>query len=287
MPIKDVLVVPGGWHSPVSYQKLRTALEQSGFNVHIPAHISMNGTRPPNGDLTRDTENTRALAEKLVGQGLEVVAVLHSYGGQVGTNAFHGLGSQARKPDGLRGGVTNLIYMTASALPEGMSMMDLVDQMGHTDLVPLAFDFADDKTVISRDPKTLLVGESDVATAEVDEYVATLSRWNGHGMYQPITAPRSAWRDIPVTYVHCMKDMTLPYDYQKWMVESMIKEGVSVQTTALETGHAPHLTATKDMIDVITKVARGEKLSSGTVEESKINSKDDVKDVILNVGRST
>jgi hypothetical protein len=29
-------------------------------------------------------------------------------------------------------------------------------------------------------------------------------------------------------YIHMKKDMTTPYDYQKWLVESMRKEGARV-----------------------------------------------------------
>jgi hypothetical protein len=72
---------------------------------------------------------------------------------------FVGLGLEHRKKEGLPGGVSHLIYLTASAFPEGGAMIDGVRHFGHEQLMPLAFDFADDKSCVSRDPKTLLVGK--------------------------------------------------------------------------------------------------------------------------------
>ena len=123
-----------------------------------------------------------------------------------------GLGRQQRNENDLPGGISNLVYLAAHAVPEGRAMIDGVRHFGHEELMPLAFDFADDMSCVSRDPKTLLIGENDLPTAEVEECLASLVRWNGQAMYQPLTTPRAAWRDIPVTYIHTAKDMTVPFD---------------------------------------------------------------------------
>lgn len=49
-----LLIVHGGWHVPDSYSKLTGALRAAGFEVHIPRHLSMNQSRPPNADLASD-----------------------------------------------------------------------------------------------------------------------------------------------------------------------------------------------------------------------------------------
>ena len=43
--------------------------------------------------------------------------------------------------------------MCRFALAEGVSMTDKVKEFGHEHLLPLAFDFADDGTVLNRDPR--------------------------------------------------------------------------------------------------------------------------------------
>lgn len=125
--------------------------------------------------------------------------------------------------------------------------------MGHEELMPLAFDFADDMTVVCRDPKTQLIGEHP-DEKEVEEYLGSLVRWNGQCMYDPIA--HSAWKEIPVTYIHTINDATVPLDYQKSVVRLVEGTGKKVKTYELETGHCPNLTATAAVVEIINEVAR-------------------------------
>ena len=71
-----------------------------------------------------DYTNRSALAGLVESEGKEVVLVLHSYGGMVGTEAVQGsLGRKYRKNLGLKGGVGGLFYMCALILPLGQSLM--------------------------------------------------------------------------------------------------------------------------------------------------------------------
>ncbi|CAN8106197.1 unnamed protein product [Discula destructiva] len=133
-----IVIVHGGWHTPASYDKLRTALQAAGFEVHVPRLLSANEARPPNAGLADDTGVTRGYVRSLVEAGRFVVAIAHSYGGQVASNALHGLGTELRAAKGLTGGVSHLVYMTGYAVAEGTSMMDKVKENGNMDLVPLA-----------------------------------------------------------------------------------------------------------------------------------------------------
>jgi pimeloyl-ACP methyl ester carboxylesterase len=259
---QTVLLVGGGWHMPQSYRKLITHLESVGYAVHVPTLPSMNGSRPPNADLNSDTNHVRSTAKNLVEEGKEITVLMHSYGGQIGTNALYDLGLEHRKKEGLAGGISNLVYLCAYAVSEDQAMIDSVKHFGHEHLMPLAFDFADDLSCVSRDPKMLLVGETDLPAIEVDEYLATLKRWNGQAMYIPLTTSRAAWRDVPVTFIYTVNDMTVPYDYQKRFVEGMEKEGVKVQTATLETGHCPNFTAAKEVTDIVDKVTKGKLYAS-------------------------
>ncbi|KAJ3574806.1 hypothetical protein NPX13_g4246 [Xylaria arbuscula] len=249
-----ILIVHGGWHLPESYAKLITALESSGFEVHIPSLPSVKDVRPPEADLFADTDVVRSYAENLIKDGRTIIALLHSYGGQVGSNALHGLGIQARSAKGLPGGVSHLIYMTAYAVLEGTSMMNKVEEFGNMDLVPLAFDIAEDSSCLSRDFETLLVSPGpDDDRAEVDHYLSTMTRWNAKCMYQSIE--HAAWREIPVSFIYTTNDMTVPITYQKNFVETLTKEGREVQTFELVSGHCPNLTATSGVVNAIEKVA--------------------------------
>lgn len=57
--------------------------------------------------------------------------------------------------------------------------------MGHEDFIPLAFDFAEDDSCVSRDFETLVLGPG-LNDLEIEECTSTLVRWNGKTMYQDI-----------------------------------------------------------------------------------------------------
>ncbi|KAI0529991.1 alpha/beta-hydrolase [Xylaria digitata] len=247
-----LVIVHGGWHVPESYNKLVNALEAEGYEVHIPRLPSCDDVRPPNADLESDTSLVRSYVENLVWAGRNVVALLHSYGGQVGSNALYGLGAEARAAQGLKGGVSHLIYMTAYAVPEGTAMMDKVKEFGNMDLVPIAFDITEDGSCLNRNPKTLIVGPGP-DDAEIDKYLETFVRWNGNCMYQ--ATKHAAWREIPVSYIYTTEDMTVPFDYQKNFVEGLEKVGCKVRTFELSTGHCPNFTATEGVVNAVKATA--------------------------------
>ncbi|KAI1496241.1 Alpha/beta hydrolase fold-1 [Biscogniauxia marginata] len=243
-----LLFVHGAWHIPSTYSKFTNALKALGYEVHTPRLPSMNGSRPPNADLYTDTDFIRSYAESLIDAGRAVIAIMHSYGGHVGTGAFHGLGLKSRSEKGLPGGISQLIYLAAFAQPEGLTVVDLVKQFDREHLIPLAHDSAEDGTCVQRQPKLAMIGEG-ADDAEVEEYLATLVRWNERTMYQPVK--QCAWKEIPVVYIHCTKDMTVPYDSQQSMVKVMEEQGANVKTVVLETGHCPNLTMLEDTISAI------------------------------------
>lgn len=212
----------------------------------------MNESRPPNADLKDDTQLIRNYVTSLCDAGRTVIVLTHSYGGQVATNALVDMSRASRAARQLPGGVAYLIYMAGFALPEGKAMIDKVQEFGHMELMPLAFGFADDMSVISNNPRDLVVGPG-VSDEERDAYIDTFVRWNGNTMYQSIE--RCAWREISVAYLYTLKDMTVPYDYQKSMVEHMRSEGREVDTYEIDTGHCPNLTATDDVFAIIQKIA--------------------------------
>lgn len=126
-----------------------------------------------------------------------------------------------------------LVYLAAFAVPEGTGMMDKVKEFGHMDLVPVAFDFAEDDTCLNNDPPDAAgwpQRRRRGGSRAVPRHARALER-QGHVQYLPIK--HAAWREIPVAYVYCTADMTVPFDYQKSFVEAIEKAGHSVRTFEL------------------------------------------------------
>ncbi|KAI1306955.1 hypothetical protein F5Y03DRAFT_353720 [Xylaria venustula] len=140
---------------PQSYEKLLVALKATGCEVHVPRLPTCNEARPANTDLASDTELIRNYVEGLVRAGRTVIVIGQSYGGQVCSNALHGLGEETRFPKRLVGGVSRLVYLAGYALPEGFSTVDKFKEFGNIEDLPLAFNMADDGSAIIRDPEAL------------------------------------------------------------------------------------------------------------------------------------
>ena len=83
-----------------------------------------------------DAAIIRAELDKfIVVENKEVIVILHSYGGVIGTQAVHAsLSRRNRKAAGLLGGVISLVYMTAYLLPVGEALVKAV-----SGTVPAAF----------------------------------------------------------------------------------------------------------------------------------------------------
>lgn len=250
-----LVIVHGAWHVPASYDRIVAILRSTGYEVHIPHLTSTNGTRPPDGDLLTDTALIRSCVENLVEAGHIVIALLHSYGGQVGTNALHGLSYQTRTKQGLTGGVSHLIYMCAFILPEGWSTLDQGKSRGIENMKAMQLKLAFDKegycTMV--DPRGQLINNVK-DDAEAEAYIATLVPWSVKCMTQPLS--HCAWKEIPVTYIHTTNDKTVTFTGQKLMLERVKELGLQdPYLITLDTDHCPHLTATNDVLGVIDKIS--------------------------------
>ncbi|CEL09813.1 hypothetical protein ASPCAL12942 [Aspergillus calidoustus] len=226
--MSTVVLIPGAWHTPNHYSEFTNALRALGHEVHVPHLPSWNGARPKNANLKTNFDFIRTYVESLASAGRVITVLMHSYGGQVGTNALSGLGAETRAAQGLASGVVGLMYIVAAALTEGRSMRDFVAEHGHGPLLDLALDFAEDRTCVSRDPRTMVVGGGR-SDSDTEEYIAGLQRWNGKGFDGKLKA--YAWRDIRnVGYVYATLDMTIPVDYQKVYVQILRDGGCAVRT---------------------------------------------------------
>ncbi|KAK5626264.1 hypothetical protein RRF57_001979 [Xylaria bambusicola] len=249
-----IVLVGGAFHTPQSYEKLKTAIQALGYEVHVPRLPTCNEARPPNTDLASDTELIRSYVESLVQAGRNVVVIGHSYGGQVCSNALYGLGVEARSSAGLTGGVSHIVYLVGYALPEGMCSLDKFKEFGNIENMALVFDVAEDGSTVVRDPKALFSLDGPGITEEdIAAYIKTLCRWSGKGMFQPIE--RAAWQEIPVAYIHTTSDMSIPTAEQESMVALIEKAGRKVRAFTVESGHCPNFNAAQSVADAVNQVA--------------------------------
>ena len=66
-----------------------------------------------------DIAAIRSAVKSLVDQGRELVLVLHSGGGFLGSNAIEGLTLPPREKEGLAGGVKKIVFIAGAVFVEG------------------------------------------------------------------------------------------------------------------------------------------------------------------------
>lgn len=253
-PTKPTIVLLHGiWHSPLTYDKLTLALRSAGYDVHVPYLPSCTGARPPTAGLPEDTQLVRRLIEILADQGRTIFVVMHSYGGVVGCNAIEDLDIDTRASRSQPGGVGHLIGLAAHIHPVNFSILDIVREMGNEDLIPLAFEIAEDGSSMPADGRASLF--NGVSEEETERLMLTLSQSNFAGCLDSKVVSEG-WKYVPLTYVKTAQDMTLPPHYQDRILEKITQAGVEVDVVELATGHSPFVTMVNEVVQVIRNVAQ-------------------------------
>jgi pimeloyl-ACP methyl ester carboxylesterase len=117
-----ILFIHGAWHTNEAFGQVQNYLAEAGYgikNVQLPSS-SVEG--PYVLGIDDDVEVIRNALEEIVHAKGDVVIVMHSYGGIPGSSAVRGFSKTDRQKQGKDGGVTQMIYMTALALDEGVSL---------------------------------------------------------------------------------------------------------------------------------------------------------------------
>lgn len=119
MPSPTILFVPGLWEGPEVYNQIAAQLQGEGYSAMIAWLLSTGTVSPGNPSMDDDIAGIRITAEALVDAGTEVIMVLHSAGGFLGSSAIEGLSRKARAAQGLEGGIAYLVILTGALVAEG------------------------------------------------------------------------------------------------------------------------------------------------------------------------
>lgn len=117
-----ILIVHGAWHHPAYFSSVIKLLEAQGYNTICPHLPTCNTDETPTKTLEDDVALIRSTASSLADEGHEIVALMHSYGGVVGTDALYGMSTTERAKSGLKGGLKRLVYMCAFIPQKGQSL---------------------------------------------------------------------------------------------------------------------------------------------------------------------
>lgn len=245
MSSKPVIVlVPGAWHSPDCFRLLTRELEAAGYEIKASTHATV-GAATPTQDFWPDVENIQQVLKPLAEQGKDILLLVHSYGGVVGSQAVQGYLKSEREKAGKKGGVSHIYFCCAFALPEGTSLMD---GLNNQDLP--WWDVND-----ARDSLMPLTPE-DIFYNDVEDPRDEIMKLQPHSYRSFATKVTYAgWKHVPSTYLLCEKDNAIPLHAQKGMVDAAQKAGADMKAETMDVSHSPFLTKPKELAMSVRRAA--------------------------------
>ncbi len=121
-----ILLVGGAWHTADYLKPLATVLEAADYPTITLALPSV-GASPSKLDFGDDVALVRSTASDLASEGKHIVAVLHSFGGIVGTEALQGLGRTSKEGTGA---LMGLVYIATMLPKKGDSFEAHLESVG-------------------------------------------------------------------------------------------------------------------------------------------------------------
>ena len=245
-----VVLVHGAWHVPEHYADFIRQLDQAGFEVFCPRLPTCDETEYLTADLFIDAQVVRnQVISLIVKHSREVVMLLHSYGGAVGTEAIKDLSVSECAAKGLDGGVVCLIYMCGFMLQVGESVGGA--SLPRPDPDPVERDDATGTTFLCEPPVQLFY--ADVELERAKEMEALLTRQSGKAMTDAITY--SAWRDIPTIYLKTLDDQVFFPDWQDRQIKAVQDAGISLTVETYKSSHSPFLSIPAKMVAAVKRAA--------------------------------
>lgn len=247
-----IVLVHGAWHVPEHYTDFIQHLQQVSFEVFCPRLPTCDETKRLTSDMFSDAQVVRSQVISLIDKSRDVIMLLHSYGGAVGTEAVKGLSATECAAKGLRGGVTHLIYMCGFMLQVGESVGGA--SLPRPVPEPVESDEATGTTFLCEPPIQLFYADLEPERAKKME--ALLVRQSGPAMTDAITYP--AWQHIPTTYLRMQDDQVLFPEWQDRQIKAVRDSGVSLTVETYESSHSPFLSIPGEMVVAVERAAKQE-----------------------------
>jgi pimeloyl-ACP methyl ester carboxylesterase len=119
-----IVLVPGAWHQPAHYSVLIRLLEGAGYKVVTEKLPGVDSSTPTQESTANDAAFIKKqLLDPLVDEGIDILLLMHSYGGCPGAAAAKGYSKKERTAAGKKGGIIGLVFMVAFLANEGDSLL--------------------------------------------------------------------------------------------------------------------------------------------------------------------
>ncbi|KAI0410092.1 Alpha/beta hydrolase fold-1 [Xylaria palmicola] len=247
-----IILISGAWHLPDSWDEVKLRLEKAGYEVYAPRLLTVVGQEPVNHSWRVDVAVVHDVAVPLFNQGRRVVLVGHSYGGLVATAAVENQSLADRRSRGLLGGFSAVVHICSFPISQrGSSLFSAVggDYSSRVWLtaaepfknVPRSLEVVPDRAPFY----------NDLPPDMAKELGAKLQHQSQRSFEEPLEFCANDIR-IPMTYLLCENDRTIPIDSQEFIVRSI----PAMKTRRCTSGHSPFLSQPDLTADVIIEATR-------------------------------
>jgi hypothetical protein len=249
-----ILLLPGAWHSPAHYEKIRKELDKHGYETEAIALATVDPKDPPNTDGDSDVKVISAAIQNILTSGKDVVLVTHSYSGIPGQSAAHAFIKESQT-NGPR--LIAIAMMCSFLYPPQMA---LTAPVGNKPL-PIHVVSADGNLVDIGGPGPEHLFYNDVSPKEATQAKSLLKTHSWRCKIMPPSAKGVGYFQIPTSYLICEKDNAIPVGLQRKMIEDaneLLKgrgSALRIREETVQSGHSPFLSMTERTAEFIRRTA--------------------------------
>ncbi|UNI24985.1 hypothetical protein JDV02_010697 [Purpureocillium takamizusanense] len=254
-----ILIVPGGFTLPELYDNVVAHVTREGFSIEALRLPSVGYKTDTPGTMQDDAAFIASEVSRHAEAGRKIVLVAHSYGGIPATESTRGLSTADRQRQGKPGGLVRLAYISCIILPVGESDASVIMP---DNMMPRASPFEirldEDGWLHQVDASAAAANIfNDLPTKQEAERWANMSTRHSGSTF-PATLSHAGFKDVPVSYLLCTKDLAQEPDLQRASVAMMEKQmgGGRIAVREIESGHAPNATRPREVADWIVAMAR-------------------------------
>ncbi|KAI0545785.1 Alpha/beta hydrolase fold-1 [Xylaria curta] len=246
-----IILIPGAWHLPNVWDKVKSQLEVAGYEVYTPRLPTVVGAEPVNYSWRVDVAIVHDIVIPLFNEGRQVVIVGHSYGGIVATVSVKDQSIADRQSRGLRGGFSAVVYICA--FPMVRRGDSLLSTIGGKYGEWVATDQLFDKNA----PSSLHVVRglepfyNDMPPDDAGKWCEKLLNQSQRSFEEPVDFCANDIR-IPMTYLLCEDDKAVPIKFQEYMTAAI----PALKTRRCGAGHSPFLSRPDFTTEVIIEATR-------------------------------
>jgi pimeloyl-ACP methyl ester carboxylesterase len=233
-------LIHGSWHGAWCWERLVPALHGRGHRAIALDLPGMGEDRTPLANVTLQSWAS-FVVDHLREADEPVMLVGHSRGGVVISQVAEMASERIR----------GLVYLTAVLLPNGGTVVQVMEQLPAESLAAVQFAEDGTRSVLDRDKAAALL------------YNTTPPEWArlalgrlGPDPMQPNTAPLcltpERYGSVPRFFIECLPDRTLSIELQRRMVAAMPCKRV----LTLDTDHSPFLSAPEPLVESLVATLR-------------------------------